>query len=374
MNERAVRRLLAATPVDGEAEERTWAVVRAAFEEREPVRAGPRRSVRLALALAAVAVGVGAAALSPPGRAVVNAVRRSIGIEHAAPALFRLPAAGRLLVAGEGGAWVIAADGSTRRLGSYSQASWSPHARYVVAATQNELFALEPNGRVHWQLARPAIRFPRWGGTHTDTRIAYLTTSRLHVVAGDGTGDVDAEGLPAAAPVAPAWQPTTVDRHVLAYVTTRGRVTVFDPARGSVSWISPRYADPRVLAWTPDGRTLALATRTDVVLFAAATGDARVVPVADVRALAFAPSGRLAVLRGHSVLLLEGETARALFVAPARLAGLAWSPDGRWLLTSLPGADQWIFVQARGGHRVLAVSHIAAQFGSAFPTLSGWAP
>ena len=372
MSERSLKRLLASRPVDPEAEERALAVVSAAFAEREPVPRRPR--VRAGLVLAAAAVAVAAAAASPTGRAIVNAVRRSIGIEHAAPALFRLPAPGRLLVAGQSGAWVISTDGSKRHLGDYVQASWSPHAIYVVAADVNDLAALEPNGRVHWKLSRPEIGFPRWGGTRADTRIAYLTRSRLHVVAGDGTRDVDAAGLPAAAAVAPAWRPTVSDRHVLAYVTVRDRVVVFDSDRGGVSWASDAYAQPRALAWSPDGSRVALATRTTIVLLDGSTGrPSAVLRIDRVRALAFASDGRLALLRGRSLLLLRGATPRTLFVAPGAIAGLTWSPDGRWLLTELPGADQWIFVQARGGHRVLAVSHITSQFG-AFPVLSGWAP
>jgi len=371
MSERRLRQLLDSTPTDERAEARAWELVHAAWAEREP-RRRPRRRARLVLAFAAVAA-IATASLSQPGQAVVNAVRRSIGIEHAEPALFRLPATGRLLVAGPSGTWVVAADGSKRRLGDYRQASWSPHGLYVVAAATNELATVTPTGAVHWTLSRPQIRFPRWGGTRTDTRIAYLTTSRLHVVAGDGTGDIDAEGLPAAAPVAPAWQPTPADRHVLAYVTTRGCVTVLDPDRGTVRWVSAAYADPRALAWSPDGTQLALAARTKVVLFDARTGRAAAVHVAGVLALAFAPDGRLALLRDREVLVRQDGRLRALFVPPGgRLSGLAWSPDGRWLLTELPAADEWVFLQTHGGRRILAVSHIAAQFG-AFPSLSGWA-
>jgi len=369
VSERDARRLLHSVPVDDAAQERSWELVRAAFAERQPV--ARRSRPRFAFALAAVAIAMVAAALSPPGRAVVDAVRRSIGIEHAAPALFRLPSGGRLLVSGGGGTWIVAADGSKRLLGDYTQAAWSPHGLYVVAARSNELATLEPDGRVHWTLARPAIRFPRWGGTHTDTRIAYLTTSRLHVVGGDGAGDVDAEGLPAAARVAPAWEPTSADRHVLAYVTTRGRVVVLDPDRGNVQWVSSGYAGPRALAWSPDGKRLVLAARSRVVVFDARSGHARVVPVEGARTVAFAPDGRLAVLRRHAVLVVSGSRVRTLFATSGPLAGLAWSPDSRWLLTALPSADQWAFLQVTGGHRVLAVSHIRAQFGGA-PTLDGW--
>jgi hypothetical protein len=351
-----VKQLLDATPVDRDAEERTWAVVRAAYADHEPVRRVPR--LRWSAAFAVLAAVVAAAAFSPPGRAVVDAVRRSIGVEHAAPALFRLPAPGRLLVSGEGGTWVVAADGSKRRLGDWQEASWSPHGLFVVAAKTNELSAIEPgSGDVHWSLARPRIAFPRWGGSRVDTRIAYLTGGRLHVVAGNGRGDAD---VAAAAHVAPAWRPG--DRHVLAFITAQGRVRV------QGAWTSAGYARPRQLAWSPDGTALALATATRVVVFNAASGHAREIPLTGVRSLAYSRNGRLAVLRDHSILELNGEGVSTLFSVRGRLDGIVWSPNGRFLLTALPGADQWIFV---GGRRVLAVSHIAEQFGG-IPSLDGW--
>src|SRR5439155_1370943 len=82
----------------------------AAAAEPEPVPARP--PLRWGLAAAALLCAVAASAFSPPGRAVVDAVRRTIGVEHAAPALFRLPASGRLLVSGSGGTWLVAADGA----------------------------------------------------------------------------------------------------------------------------------------------------------------------------------------------------------------------------------------------------------------------
>jgi len=362
-----VRRLFDAIPVDAQAEERSWTVVRAAFTAREP---RVRRRRRLGPAVVVFAAAALAATLSSPGRAVVNAVRRSIGVEGAQSALFRLPASGRLLVSGTGGTWVVSADGSTRRLGSYSQASWSPHGLYVVAASRDELATIEPStGKIHWQLARPTISSPRWGGSRTDTRIAYFTEQRLHVVAGDGTDD---KRLPPSRRVVPAWQPGT-DEHVLAYVDVRGRLTIFNPDRGVVSRLSAPYDGVRDIAWSPDGRTIALAATHEVVVFTLSDGRAKSVHLAGVRELAFAPDGRLALLHGNGVLLLSHGRVRTLLVAPSRPAGIAWSPDGRWLLSSLPQADQWVFVQTRGGRRVLAVSHIRRQFGGE-PSLDGWAP
>jgi hypothetical protein len=364
MTERALRRELEAMPADDEAEERAWQVVRAAYAEHRPVR---RRTPRLALALAALAVALAAAALSPPGRAVVDAVRRTIGVEHASPALFRLPAPGRLLVSGPGGAWVIAADGSKRRLGDYRQASWSPHGLYVAAASANEVAAVEPGGAVHWSLARPQVEFPRWGGSRADTRVAYLTRGRLHIVGGDGKGDAAVGGPPAAELVPPAWRPG--DRRVLAYVTTGGRVVVFDADRRAVAWISGNWGQPRALAWSRDGRTLAVATSIRLVRFDAETGHARALVVRGARAVAWSPDGRLALVRGQSVVAVEGSRLRTLFTTTGALAGLAWSPNGRWLITAIPAADQWVFLS---GGRVLAVSHIRSQLGGPV-SLDGWA-
>jgi hypothetical protein len=353
-----VKRALERVPVDRDAEERTWSVVRAAYDEREPVRRVPRRP--LVVAVAALAVAALAAAFSTPGRAVVDAVRRTIGIEHAAPALFKLPAAGRLLVSGSGGTWVVSTDGSKRHLGDFSQAAWSPHGLFVVGASHDALAAMEPaSGAVHWSLARPDVAFPRWGGSRVDTRIAYLSHGRLRVVGGNGVGDVE---VGRSAPVAPAWRPGDALR--LAYVTPPGRVRLVG------AWTSRPFAAARALIWSPDGRRLVLVTSHAVVAFDARTGRAHVLSVPGVRAAAFSPRGEVAVVRGNTVSLLGGEKPRTLFTAPGRLEGLAWSPDGRWLLTSLPAADQWIFI---GGRRVLAVSHIAHQLGGDV-RLDGWLP
>src|SRR5581483_9464012 len=138
----------------------------------------------------------------------------------------------RLLVvsADRGGVWVVGPDGLKRKLGAYADAEWSPHGLYVVATSGNELVALDPQGHVRWTLARLRPSAPRWEGTFTDTRIAYLTASGLRVVAGDGTGDhlLDAH----AASVAPAWEPGRL--HTLAYST--GGAVVLRRADGRVVW------------------------------------------------------------------------------------------------------------------------------------------
>lgn len=361
-------------PDEEQAHERSWRVIHAAFAERNPIRRR-RPMLRPALALLALAA-VAAALTSPPGHAVLNSVRKAVGIERSKPALFSLPAKGRLLAISTAGSWVVADDGSKRLLGAFNNASWSPFGHFIVASRANELVALTPDGTVRWKLARPDVRFPRWGGTLTDTRIAYLTGSRLHVVAGDGTGDIDAGGLPAAALVAPAWQPGGAQ--VLAYATTRGRVYVYDPDAGTLRWRSAPYPHPRRLLWTADGKRLLLVTRDKLVLFAAHRPQPIAVRfVRGVIDAAFDRRGsRVALLRRNELLLLSVDRLRGrperAFAGAGRFDAVNWSPDGRWLLVAWPDADQWVFVGAAGRHRLQAVSNISRQFEGGAPALGGW--
>ena len=303
-----------------------------------------------------------------PGRAVLDSVRKAVGVEHAQPALFSLPAAGKLLVVSPSGPWVVHADGSRRRLGDWTDASWSPFGRFVVAARENELAALDPQGHVRWTVARPHVRLPRWSGSRTDTRIAYFSGNRLHIVAGDGTGDVERSGPAAASNVAPTWRPGP--HHVLAYVTTRGRVVVVDTVRGA-SWQSARYPRPRLLAWAHDGSRLLLVTRDSIVMFA---GQRPVLTrvVRGVVGVSFAPTGdRVALARARDVLVLDGGRMTRVFAGAGSFTGVAWSPDGRWLLVPWREANQWVFVRVEGRHRIRAVSNVARQFGG-FPRIASW--
>jgi hypothetical protein len=355
-------------PGEHDARERAWAVLQTAFAERAQVERRPRY-VRAAVAFAA-ALAVVAAALSPPGKAVLNEIRQAVGVENAAPALFRLPAAGKLLVHSDEGVWVVQQDASRRLLGSYREASWSPFGRFVVVAGDNELAALEPDGHTRWKLGRRDVRSPRWTGTKTDTRIAYLTTSRVHVIAGDGTGDVDAGGP--AARVAPAWQPGTA--FTLAYVSTLGRVSVYDVETGTGPWRtwSRRFRDPRKLQWSSDGRRLALLTRRSLVLFGLRTPEPLSIRRERLLDVAFRPgSHELAVIRsrGGSSDVVVGS--QVVFRGTGTFRGLTWSPDGRWIAVTWPTADQLVFIRVAGSRRIAAVANVTEQFGG-LPRLEGW--
>lgn len=364
-------------PDEHDARVRTLNVVQAAFAERTPAE---RRTHRVRTALVfAVALALVASAFSHPGKAVLDQIRDAVGVQRAAPALFSLPAGGKLLVRSDGGVWVVQSDGSRRFLGRYREASWSPFGRFVVATRANELAALEPDGDVHWTLARPDPRSAVWTGSETDTRIAYVDRSGVRVVAGDGKGD----RLLAAGVRGPlAWRPGT--SHVLAYVVGK-RVRAQDVDTRRVLW-QVRVADTgspvRALKWSSDGTRLVVLQpfalrvygRAGQVLAQDDPSDA----TQDADATFHPETHAVSVIRLHgaqsSVFGLSAGAPQ--FSGTGVFAQLQWSPNGRWLLVTWPTADQWVFVRADGGkRRIRAVANVSSQFQSArFPRVEGWAP
>lgn len=365
-------------PSEHEARMRALEVVRAAFGEREPAR--PSRPWRPLVALVAGAA-VLAAVVSPPGRSVVDSFREAIGVESAQPALFSLPAPGRLLVTGESGPWVVQPNGSKRLLGSYETATWSPHGRFVVVTRANELAALEPNGRTRWSLARRALGAAAWGGTRTDTRIAYASGDRLRVVGGDGRGDRVEFSAPDV-PEAPfAWVPGS--QRLLAH-STQGILRLLDVAAGGEEVWSAPIEQPFELAWTAEGERLVAVSRNELAVF-----DARGRRIVDhelagrATAAAVNPTTHTVAvalrLRGSErsevfTFSLDRRSApqRRLFGGAGTFGGLAWSPNGRWLLVAWHDADQWVFVRDGKTPRIAAVSNVSAQFDGSFPRLEGW--
>jgi hypothetical protein len=369
-----VRRALLSIPVPDEleAQRRAWSVVQAAFAERERV-SWPRRHTRPILAFA-VLVALLAAAISPPGRAFVREVREAIGVEDAKQALFSLRGGGRLLVVSDDGAWVIRPDGSRRRLGPYREASWSPTGKYVVATERNLLVALAPNGETRWSLPRRDVRLPRWGGTRVDTRIAYLSGTRLRIVAGDGTGD--RRFAPAVDRVAPAWRPGV--SHVLAFVERRGRLVVSQTEGGLRLW-SRRLGKVEQLEWSSDGRLLLVRGPRFLRVFAP-NGTLRFDllrgETARVLDASFAPAGRgLAFVQPGGVWIIDrlrpdGSAARRI-LGEGAFTRVTWSPDGRWVLAAWERANQWIFRRIGRRGRIDAVDNVTEQFGGS-PSFAGW--
>lgn len=351
-------------------EDRAWEVVRRAYEERvSTTRRRPSAGNRPLLGAVAIVAVLVAAVLSPPGHAVFERVRQAVGVEHAAPALLALPSPGQLLVlsSAHGGTWIVDADGARRRIGAWEYASWSPHARYVVAADSGEIAALDLKGNVRWTLARRRVAWPVWEGTEVDTRIAYMAASGLRVVAGDGTDDrlVDAHAVREP----PAWAPRRL--HTLAY-ESRGSVVLEQVDSRHILWRA-RVQGNGQLVWSGDGRRLAIVASHRIVVL---SGRGKVLHTIESSSgvladAAFRPgTHRLAVVVGHEsatgrrseVKTIDvdrpvGE--RLLFAGPGVFGDIAWSPNGQWLLVDWPTANQWVFLH---GEQVRAVANVDQQF------------
>jgi WD40 repeat protein len=364
------------------AEERAWNVVRAAFAEREAVPR-PRRYVRSALALAVV-VAVVAGALTGPGRAVLGDIRQAVGEENAAPALVSLPAPGRLIVYSTDGPWIVDRDGSKRLFDRYDELSWSPHGKYLAATRRQELFAIEPNGDVHWSLARTGrISVPTWGGTRADTRIAYLGAGpNLRVVGGDGKGDrLLARNV---ARAKPAWFPTA-GRHLLAFADRRGGIHLVDVDRPAPLRHAPGGEVPEELQWVADGSALLVLSPRSLRILRPDRSLVRSIALppgphsfaVSPRTHSFALTRRLGPDRSELLVFDAAHPLRApqqFFAATGTFTGVEWSPDGRWLLLAWPDADQWLFVRTGRERKVLPVARVAEQFSESgvFPAFGGW--
>lgn len=358
-------------PGEDAARERARGVVLEAYAAREPV---PRRRRAPLLAIGAAAVAATAIAVaSPPGQAVVDRVRELVGVERAQPALFSLPGGGRLLVEAADGTWVVAANGQKRLLSGYSSASWSPFGRFVVAVRENELAALETDGDIRWTLSRPDVHSPRWAGTATNTKIAYVDRSGIRVVSGDGTGD----RLLARSEQGPvAWRPGP--GFVLASVSRNG-ITVRDTETGRVLWRRTVRLDPRLqtdVEWSSDGRRL-LVVNGGTVQVLDARGRTVVRSAASagrVHDAIFLPGTHrvlVARARGGESTVADLGTGRAIFAGTGFFDEITPSPDGRRLLVEWRTADQWVFVRTDGRRAIRAVSGIAGQFRGK-PVIRGW--
>ena len=221
---------------------------------------------------------------------------------------------------------------TAQRRGRRSAASSSPRVR-------NGLVALEPNGDVRWTIARPDVRFPRWGGGWTDTRIAYLSGSTLRIVAGDGTGD---RAVGPAAPVAPAWREAAAARCARARLRGQARAHPrFAPRRDARSsgrhpgrclalldLVGRRQPAPRARPYGSCGCTTCTAGWSPTIR--GRFVDAAFLPRSRTRRADPESSKRL------SVVSLLGER-RPLFPSTGRLRQVVPSPDGRWLLVDLAG-------------------------------------
>jgi hypothetical protein len=369
-----LQQLFLAMPVPDElaSQRRAWNVVRAAYAEREPVRR-PRRRVAPALAFALVTAAVVAAVVTPVRGWISDRVE---GEQNARPALFGIPAAGRLLVVSERGPWVVQRDGSKRLLGRYQGADFSPRGLFLVVTSGRRVTAVEPDGDPHWSVTRPQpVADARWAPS--GFRVAYRAGDTLRVVDGNGTDDrLLAREV---AHLAPAWRLDPAEKNVLAYADENGRVHVVDVDTRRELQLTKPGPPVRKLVWPP-AWVRPVAVREKSVLDVAYSADFRAVTRFD------PTEERTSIFvtgcpRGADCIPTE----RRVFTGAGRFEDLVWSPDGRWLLVTWPDADQFLFLRLefplRGQlalRKIVAVSGIRREFDpggegfGAFPRVAGW--
>lgn len=397
-----LRRLQA--PGEDEALERALGLAEAAGREREAFPSRRARHRLLAGAVAALcALAGGLLVLTPAGAAVTDWVENVIRDDPPAPkrALTELPAEGPLLVTSPGGAWVVAADGSRRRLGPYSDATWSPAGLYAAVTRGRQLSAVEPDGTVRWSISRrEAVTDPRWAPS--GYRVAFREGDSLGIVAGDGTG---ARELGYTAPTAPTWRPppagtdARTEPNVLTYVQSRLIRTV-DVDTGRELWRQPSLRRARTVEWAgPDrliianpnnvrvldrgGRLLESIPRlpgTAIGPVTASPDGERVAIVMRDEEVTPESTSRLYLARiaGRGI----GDPRRTVFSGFGNFGKPAFSPDGDWILLPWTDTDQWLFISPSEDRklvrRVIAVGDIARQFDPAgtgpprAPEVEGW--
>ena len=376
----AIRDRVRNAPLPGEAEAaaRSWPVVEAALAERTSAgatrRGTPPRRLALRLAIVTVLVALAlAAVLSPAGAAVGDWIgdRFDDGHQRETPAFAALPPGGSVLAISRTGAYAIHPNGSTQRLGGFSEAGWSPHGEHVVGVAGRRLIAVDPLGTVKWTLVRRSVHDPSWS-TRLGFAVAYLQDRALRVV--DGTGDpaTDRDIRGNAAAVTPAWRPHSDS--VLTYATLGGAVETVNVTTRSTLWTAAVPGALRGLAWSGDGRRLVALASHSLTVLDRAGQVLRTIPLpGTARDFVLHPSdGRAAVVVGGRVLNvpLSGQPPSPLF--QGNVDGLAWSADGRHLLLGWRDTGQWLLLGP--GNRIRALHGVSDELGSAggFPRVAGW--
>ena len=383
---RALQQIQAPDELD--AQRRAWPLARAAFENREPL-SWQRRNRGLLVAAIAAAVLL-AAAISPPGRALVGSVRDAVTDEKvtARPDSPRCPLGARC--------------SSTRGTAPGSCSSTAPS---VGSELVGRILVAERGVRRREQAARGGRPESRRHRAMVDGRTGSFAAraGRPRSILGThasrtSTGERPSRrrqrhrrqgAAPARRGLGAGLAPEAFE---LAFSTVDGRIELVDAESARTIWRTVPGEVPRQLAWSEDGeRLLALGDRSLRVLDANGRKLWSIgLPVGPSGVAFVRESHRFVMVRyspatGRSdLVLLQAEAdpgeARFLYSAPGDSGSLAMSPNGNWLLVGWVNADQWLFLRLTAA-KVQAVSNISQQFGvptagrpiaQAFPTSVSW--
>jgi WD40 repeat protein len=138
----------------------------------------------------------------------------------------------------------------------------------------------------------------------------------------------------------PLWKPKfSPDGKTLAGIAIGGKVLLTGLSEKQTPWSVPaQEADPRALAYSPDGRTLAIGCGdSTVVLWEIASGKRRAEWKAAAKggiwSVAFSPDGKLLATIANSAIAIWawGQKQWSVSLPAISQAGMVWGPDSRHL-------------------------------------------
>jgi hypothetical protein len=197
--------------------------------------------------------------------------------------------------------------------------------------------------------------FPTWS---RDGRLAYSSGGVLYTVSASGAGKARYAAPPGSR--APAWRPGTA---TLAYLARGGDLRV-----GSETWAAgPVLTQP---SWSPDGARVAYGRPDGIYVSTGPGAETRVVrTVAEPRSVAFSPDGTmLAYVAGSTlyVVAADGATAPKRVFTASNPSPPAWTPAGDGVAFTTGRA--LVFAQAESGWRPNELARTTGAGASFAPT------
>ena len=355
-------------------------VVLAAFAD---ARAGRRRPTRQRPLVAVAAARGGCRrvrrrrARHAAGR-VVDRVREAVGVEHAQPALFSLPAPGGCSSLGR------RRSGSSRRTARSgcsahtARQRWSPFGRFVVATrAQRARSARARRRRPLDARATGRVRSPRWTGTAQRHPDRYLDRTGLRHRR-RRRHRRPRRGLRAAsAPL--AWRPGPTSTRVRLR-SAASRVRRADTSKRRLGGPRPGTPGPRTSARMVERRAAAAVLHPALLRVYESAAAHRPGRPSARRRTPTRPSSRARTTspypgcRGaRRSRARSGDGSGAVQRRRELLRPVTWSPDGRWLLVGSPTPTSGSSCRPEGTPPIAAVANVSAQFRSqAFPRVEGW--
>ncbi len=218
------------------------------------------------------------------------------------------------------------------------------------------IYVVRPDGsgerRIYRALADDAPLTPSWSPDgHRLVYVPGASRPGVWVMRGDGTarhrvtiGKGDA--------LFPSWSP---GGRWIAYADLSSARSLHDIYVVRASGSSPRRlttapADERHPAWSPNGRTIVYERGPDLWRMSATGRDQRML-ARNAASPSWSPGGtHIAFVRGGDPWVMAsdgGEQKRVAHLPKAQIA-VAWSPDGRWLVTAPLSRGELTLVQADG--------------------------